>query len=825
MPRLAAGGSAAALHRFAALWAERGRALATRRAETLLHAAAAALALGLIAGLYLRGLVFDYRVGWQSTFLTPEVAHAVVTTLLTPAALLSGIALPDVAAFAAMREGDGPATGGAPAAAWIHLLALTLLLAVALPRVLLAALARGRARWRSARFPLPLEQPYYQRLARLQRGGSARVVVFPYGAAVSPQATLGLRALLAESFGPRVALEVAPGVAFGAEDEAALAIPAGTSHAIALFDLSATPENENQGRFLRRLAAALPAGAALAVLLDESQFARRFAGMGERLAQRREAWRQWGEAHGSRPLALALERGEAAADAPARLQAALRRADGGIAMSSTDIALSLVSHTNAGKTTLARTLLREDLGEVRDAPHVTEFAEVRTMVATPEGERLLLWDTPGFGDSVRLARRLRQSSQPIGWFLSQVWDRWRDRPFWASQQAMRNVRDEADVMLYLVNAAEAPEAAGYVAPEMELLAWVGKPVIVLLNQLGPPGAPALEAAELARWRSHLASYPAVRTVLPLDAFARCWVQEATLLRAVEHALDGERRARMGRLRAAWQRRDLEVFEAAMQTIAGSLARIALAAVPLPEAGGLRAGCAAPVPGIGLGSSDGTPAVQAQEALAARARRRGARRHPGADPPARPRRQRRGEDPGPAGQPLPGAAAPRRRPGGALGRRRQRRPGRPEGRPAERRADARRRHARRGAARRARLGRPGPLRQPRPRHRIVVAVVERRGARCHRRGGAAALPGGGALRPRPRRMGRGRVAAALEGRGGGVAGAAARGAGAAVERPSAAGRRGRRRRTRSRPAGAARRARADRPRRRAREPGAPLPQRR
>jgi len=321
LPRLAAGGSAAALHRFAALWAERGRALATRRAETVLHAAAAALALGLIAGLYLRGLVFDYRVGWQSTFLTPEVAHAVVTTLLTPAALLSGIALPDVAAFAAMREGEGPATGGAPAAAWIHLLALTLLLAVALPRVLLAALARGRARWRSARFPLPLEQPYYQRLARLQRGGSAKVVVFPYGAALSPQATLGLRDLLAESFGPRVALEVAPGVAFGAEDEAALAIPAATSHAIALFDLSATPESENQGRFLRRLAAALPAGAALAVLLDESQFARRFAGMGERLAQRREAWRQWGEAHGSRPLALALE-GPAAADAPARLEAA-----------------------------------------------------------------------------------------------------------------------------------------------------------------------------------------------------------------------------------------------------------------------------------------------------------------------------------------------------------------------------------------------------------------------------------------------------------------------------------------------------------------------
>jgi len=321
LPRLTAGSSAAALHRFAALWLERSRGLATRRAETLLHVAAAALALGLIAGLYLRGLVFDYRAGWQSTFLTPEAAHAIVSTVLAPASRLSGIALPDVAAFAAMRAVDGQAAGGAPAAAWIHLLTLTLVLVVVLPRALLALLAQARARWRASRFPLPLEQPYYQRLARLQRGGAAQVVVFPYGGAVSPQATLGLRALLADAFGPRVALDVAPGIAFGAEDEAPLAVPAGTSHAIALFDLSATPESENQGRFLRRLAAALPAGAALAVLLDETQFARRFAGLGDRLAQRREAWRLWGEAHGCVPLALPLE-APAAADAPARLQAA-----------------------------------------------------------------------------------------------------------------------------------------------------------------------------------------------------------------------------------------------------------------------------------------------------------------------------------------------------------------------------------------------------------------------------------------------------------------------------------------------------------------------
>ena len=140
-------------------------------------------------------------------------------------------------------------------------------------------------------------------------------------------------------------------------------------------------------------------------------------------------------------------------------------------MNGAPVRLSLVSHTNAGKTTLARTLLGRDIGEVRDAPHVTEFADAHLLVETAQGERLELWDTPGFGDSVRLVRRLRQRDTPLGWFFTEVWDRWRDRPLWASQQALRHVKDDSDVVLYLVNAAESPAAAGYVAPEMELLAW------------------------------------------------------------------------------------------------------------------------------------------------------------------------------------------------------------------------------------------------------------------------------------------------------------------------------------------------------------------
>ena len=161
------------------------------------------------------------------------------------------------------------------------------------------------------------------------------------------------------------------------------------------------------------------------------------------------------------------------------------------------ITLSLVSHTNVGKTTLARTLLGRDIGEVRDQAHVTEQAESHTLIESPAGDRLLLADTPGFGDSQRLARRLAQAGNPLGWFLGQVWDRWRDRPFWASQRALRQVLAEADVVLYLVNAAESPGDVGYLDAELQVLALIGKPVIALLNQTGPAGAqaaPALEAA-------------------------------------------------------------------------------------------------------------------------------------------------------------------------------------------------------------------------------------------------------------------------------------------------------------------------------------------
>ena len=289
----------------------------------------------------------------------------------------------------------------------------------------------------------------------------------------------------------------------------------------------------------------------------------------------------------------------------------------GDAASPATIALSLISHTNAGKTTLARTMLGKDVGEVRDAPNVTLESTQFPLISTTQGDALMLWDTPGFGDSARLARRLSQQGNPIGWFLTQVWDRFRDRAFWLSQQAIANVRNEADVVLYLVNASEAPDDAGYLAPELSVLEWIGKPVIVLLNQTGQPRPREDEDADVARWRDALGARSVVRAVLSMDAFARCWVQEIALLDIVGDLVSDEKKAAAGRIVLAWQQRREAQFDEAIEAIVAPLAAAACDSAPVPDVG-LRGTLADLGKAIGIrDAAANDPKLAASQALAAR----------------------------------------------------------------------------------------------------------------------------------------------------------------------------------------------------------------
>jgi hypothetical protein len=315
-------GGSAPLKLATAAWVRQSTPLALARIGVLLHLAAAALALGLIAGLYLRGLVFDIRAGWQSTFLDAGIVHTLLSTLLAPAVALSGIGVPDAVALEAMRI-TPTAAATASAAPWIHLYATMLMLLVVLPRTLLALGSLGRAGALARRFALPLDEPYFQQLLRRQRGGVALVQVLPHGAASGAQAALGLRALLATVLGDDVQLQMAAVTPFG-DEEAPPAWPAGATPSlrVALVDLGATPEAEAHGRFLQALGAA--GSAPLLLVADEAAFRRRFGTLPERLTQRRAAWQQLADANRVALLCADLDHPDLAAAAPL-LQAALAR--------------------------------------------------------------------------------------------------------------------------------------------------------------------------------------------------------------------------------------------------------------------------------------------------------------------------------------------------------------------------------------------------------------------------------------------------------------------------------------------------------------------
>jgi len=253
-------------------------------------------------------------------------------------------------------------------------------------------------------------------------------------------------------------------------------------------------------------------------------------------------------------------------------------------MTAQTITLSLISHTNVGKTTLARTLLYKDIGEVADRAHVTDISEAYELTRTSKGEVLQLYDTPGFGDTPRLWKHLERANTPLLGFLSEVWDRFTDRPLWCSQQAMLNVRDHADVVLYLVNASEEPKTAGYIEPEMKILQWLDKPIMVLLNQMGPPEQSSVEEREVNRWRHHFRSISNDTRVIAFDAFARCWIQEDILWKEIVELLPANQRPLMASCIASLNERNEERFQKAMSHLGSMLGKIFCDRETLPSRG-------------------------------------------------------------------------------------------------------------------------------------------------------------------------------------------------------------------------------------------------
>jgi hypothetical protein len=266
--------------------------------------------------MYVRGIAFEYRATWESTFLGPAQVHALLVAVLGPAAAVLGQSVPDAAALALIR-----APGSGEAASVIHLFAMTALLWVIAPRLALATIDTARARGKARHVVLDLDEPYYRRLLAEYRGDRTNVYAVPYSGELDPAAVDALREGLQRLEGTAVALHVCPSVTYGTEAsgwlERALASRGGTSPApqserwlVLVMSLAQTPESEVHGEVIRQLlehAAALRYR--LILVVDASGYRRSLAGTQveeRRLEERREAWNRMAARRGLTPLHLDL---------------------------------------------------------------------------------------------------------------------------------------------------------------------------------------------------------------------------------------------------------------------------------------------------------------------------------------------------------------------------------------------------------------------------------------------------------------------------------------------------------------------------------------
>ncbi|MCF7521569.1 DUF3482 domain-containing protein [Neisseria sp. ZJ106] len=151
-------------------------------------------------------------------------------------------------------------------------------------------------------------------------------------------------------------------------------------------------------------------------------------------------------------------------------------------MKHTPLSLAVVGHTNTGKTSLLRTLLRDSgFGEVKNAAATTRHVE---QAAISDGLETLvyLYDTPGLEDAGGVAAWLEEHTDNRADGVERI------QQFLASPAAQTEFSQEAkvlrqllqsDMALYVVDARE-PVLNKY-RDELTVLSWCAKPLMPVFN--------------------------------------------------------------------------------------------------------------------------------------------------------------------------------------------------------------------------------------------------------------------------------------------------------------------------------------------------------
>jgi small GTP-binding protein len=197
------------------------------------------------------------------------------------------------------------------------------------------------------------------------------------------------------------------------------------------------------------------------------------------------------------------------------------------------INVGIVGHTNAGKTSLIRTLLRDDhFGNVDDSAGTTRSVEQTSIYADDEVV-LNLFDTPGFEDSSALLIELDELSTSVktnspAELLKTIIDQ-KDR-YVDFEQEIKVLRQslKSDILLYIIDVREP--LLGKYRDEVAILSKAGKPILPVFNFI------AGNDQALDRWRDQMALFN-LHAALKFDTVAFDFEAEKQLYQKLQSLME------------------------------------------------------------------------------------------------------------------------------------------------------------------------------------------------------------------------------------------------------------------------------------------------
>ncbi len=194
------------------------------------------------------------------------------------------------------------------------------------------------------------------------------------------------------------------------------------------------------------------------------------------------------------------------------------------------IQIAVVGHTNTGKTSLIRTLLRsQSFGVIEDSAGTTRHVE-RAALLVGNVAVIELFDTPGLEDSDALLDALGiDADKPAG--IESI------QQFLDSQAAQEHLAQEAkvlrqglrsDALLYVVD-VRAPQLEKY-SDELRILSLLGIPIIPVFNFISE------QASQLQKWRALMISHN-LHAALEFDTVAFSFEAEKRLYQKLQGVLE------------------------------------------------------------------------------------------------------------------------------------------------------------------------------------------------------------------------------------------------------------------------------------------------